>query len=158
MDDDQPEKIVVKLADGKERAIQYIAATTYWSADGKPISAAEFVKRLFGDLAGMIADENRLRAVWTDPDNREKLIERLDDRGYDQERLDEVRQLVNAPDSDLFDVLSYVLYASPPKTREERADDVRQGGLDEIDAELRQLLLAILQAYETPRRKRTRES
>ena len=56
--DDQPEKIVVKLADGKERAIQYVSATTYWSADGKPISAAEFLRKLFGDLAGMISNED----------------------------------------------------------------------------------------------------
>ena len=52
------------------------------------------------------------------------------------------------PDSDLFDVLGYVLYASPPKTRSERADDVRLGGLDDVDGELRELLLAVLQAYE----------
>ena len=42
-----------------------------------------------------------------------------------------------------------MLYANPPKTRGERADDVRQGGLDRADAELRDLLLGILQAYET---------
>ena len=42
--DDLPEKIVIRLADGKERAIQYIAATTYWSADGRPITAAELLK------------------------------------------------------------------------------------------------------------------
>ena len=52
-DEDEPrEKIRIKLADGKTRTIQYIATTTYWSADGKPISAQEFMKRLFGDLTG----------------------------------------------------------------------------------------------------------
>ena len=149
IEDEPPEKIVVRLADGKARTIQFIAATTYWSADGKPISAADFLKRLFGDLEGLIADEDQLRAIWADPDNREKFLERLDERGYDRSRLDDIRQLVDAPDSDLFDVLAYVLYANPPRTRGERADDVRQGGLDRADAELRDLLLGILQAYET---------
>ena len=144
-----PEKIEVRLADGKARSIQYISATTYWSADGKPISATQFLERLFGDLAGMVADEDQLRATWADPDNREKFLERLHDRGYDRGRLNDIRQLVDAPDSDLFDVLGYVLYANPPRTREERADDVRQGGLEQADAELRELLLGILQAYET---------
>ena len=143
------EKIVVKLADGKARTIQYIAATTYWSADGKPISAAEFLKRLFGDLAEMIADEDQLRSIWSDPDNRAKFMERLDDRGYDRGRLGDIRRLVDAPASDLFDVLSYVLFANPPKTRHERADGVRQGGMAPVDGELRLLLLGILQAYET---------
>ncbi len=147
--DDPPEKIEIRLADGKVRAIRYIAATTYWSADGKPMTAAEFLERLFGDLAGMIANEDELRAVWSNPDNREKFLERLDDHGYDQGRLDDIRRLVDATDSDLFDVLAYVLYANPPKTRHERADGVRQGGLTLADGELRELLLGILQAYET---------
>ena len=147
--DDPPETIEVKLADGKARTIRYIAATTYWSADGKPISAAEFLERLFGDLKGMIADEDELRAIWSDPDNRTKFLERLDDHGYDRGRLDDIRGLVDAPDSDLFDVLAYVLYTNSPKTRHERADGVRQGGIAPADGELRELLLGILQAYET---------
>ena len=146
---DRPEKIVVRLAPGKDRTIQYIAATTYWRADGKPVSAADFLKRLFGDLEGPIADEDQFRAIWADPDNRERLLAQLDERGYDRSRLDDIRQLVDAPDSDLFDVLAHVLYANPPRTRGERADDVRQGGLDRADAELRELLHGILQPYET---------
>ena len=149
LDDGPPEKIVVRLADGKERAIRYIAATTYWSADGKPISAAEFLRRLFGDLAGLIADEDQLRAIWADPDNRQSFLERLDDHGYDRGRLEDVRRLVDAPDSDLFDVFSYVLFANPPRTRHERADGARRGGLFTVDGEMRELLLGILQAYET---------
>ena len=147
--DDPMETIEVRLPDGKARTIRFIAATTYWSADGKPISAAEFLTRLFGDLADMIADEDQLRAVWSDPDNRAKFLERLDDRGYDRGRLDDIRRLVDAPDSDLFDVLAYVLYANPPKTRHERADGVRHGGMAPADGEMRELLLGILQAYET---------
>ena len=147
--DDRPVKIEVRLADGKARTIRYIAATTYWSADGKPISAVEFLKRLFGDLKGMIVDEDQLRAIWADPDNRATFLESLDDHGYDRGRLDDIRRLVDAPDSDLFDVLSYVLFLNPPKTRHERADGVRQGGLTTVEGELRQLLLGILLAYET---------
>ena len=97
----------------------------------------------------MVADEDQLRAIWANPDNRKRFLEQLDDRGYDRGRLDDIRRLVDAPDSDLFDVLGYVLYANPPRTREERADDVRQSGLEQADGELRELLLGILQAYET---------
>jgi len=56
-------KIMVKLADGKARSIRYIATTTYWGPDGKPISAADFLQRLFGDLQGMIADEDHLHSI-----------------------------------------------------------------------------------------------
>jgi len=146
-EDDPPEKIVIRLADGKARAIRYIAATTYWM-DGRQISARELLDRLFGDLQGMIADEDQLRAIWSDPDNRVRFLQRLEEHGYDRGRLNDIRLLVDAPASDLFDVLGYVLFANPPKTRRARADDVRDGSLQAFDDELRDLLLAILHAYE----------
>lgn len=142
------EKIVVKLSDGSVRKIKYIASTTYWSPEGKPISAAEFLERLFGDLSGIVAGEDQLRAVWSDPDNREHFLRQLSDRGYDADRLDDIRRLVDAPDSDLFDVLSYILFTNAPKTRHDRADSVRSAGLAEVDRETKDLLLAILNAYE----------
>ena len=142
------EKIVVRLSDGTTRSIQYIAATTYWSPEGKPITAAQFLERLFGDLKGIVTDEEQLRAVWRDPDNREHFLDQLSDRGYDRDRLNDIRRLVDAPDSDLFDVLSYILFTSDPKTRRERADGVRNGGLEEAADETKALLLAILSAYE----------
>ena len=73
----------------------------------------------------------------------------LGDRGYDPDRLDDIRRLVDAPDSDLYDVLAYVLFTTPAKTRHERADALRQDGLDAVDGELRALLRSILKAYET---------
>ncbi len=152
-DDDGPEeppceKIVVKLSDGKVRNIQYIASTTYWSPEGKPISAVEFLKRLFGDLKGIVADEDHLRSVWSYPDNREHFFDQLSDRGYDSDRLNDIRGLVDAPDSDLFDVLSYILFTNSPKTRHERAEHVRSDGMLNADEDTKSLLLAILKAYE----------
>lgn len=136
------------LSDGTVRNIKYLAATTYWSAEGKPISAAEFLKRLFGELSGIVADEDQLRSVWSDPDNREHFLGQLSDRGYDQDRLDDIRRLVDAPESDLFDVLSYILFTNAPKTRQDRADGVREGPIDAFDAETKDLLLGVLKAYE----------
>jgi len=142
------EKLVVKLADGKERRIIYVRATTYWSADGKPISAREFLERLFGDLSKMVADEDELRAIWSDPDNREHFLTQLEEQGYDQDRLEDIRQLVDASDSDLFDVLAYVMYANDPKTRADRAEQVRTDGMSDLQEEMRDLLVGILKAYE----------
>ena len=104
--DDPKPKIMVTLADGKARSTQYIATTTYWGPDGKPISATEFLQRLFGDLSGMVANEDQLRAIWSNPDNREQFLTQLDDHGYHPDRLDDIRKLVDAAKSDLYDVLS----------------------------------------------------
>jgi len=141
------EKIVVKLADGKDRKIVYIATTTYWGPDGKPMSAKEFLERLFGDLSNIVTDEDQLRAVWSDPDNRQHFLAQLADRGYDAARLDAIRLLVDAPDSDLFDVLGYVLFTNDPKTRQDRAEHVSKTGLKDTGGEMREFLLGILSAY-----------
>src|SRR5690606_30280102 len=37
-------KVKIKLADGKERNIRHMSATSFWSPDGKPMSAAQFVE------------------------------------------------------------------------------------------------------------------
>lgn len=140
-------KIVVKLADGKEREIRYLSATSYWDADGKPVSAAVFLERLFGDLKGLVADEDALRQIWSDPDNREHFIAQLEDRGYDEDKLNDIRLLVDAQDSDLFDVLAYILFTTSPKTRHARAEILQEGGLDDFHDEMKTLLLSILNAY-----------
>jgi len=43
-------KIKIKLRDGKEREIQHMISTSFWSADGKPISVEEFLHAMFGAL------------------------------------------------------------------------------------------------------------
>ncbi|WP_168184095.1 type I restriction-modification enzyme R subunit C-terminal domain-containing protein [Pseudoruegeria sp. SK021] len=147
-DIEPPVKLEVKLADGKVRHIRFISTTSYWSADGKPISAREFMDRLFGDLSGMIADEDALRKIWSDPDTRHHFLTQLADRGYDRDLPDETRSLVDAPDSDLFDVLSYVLFTTSPKTRQARVLSVKEEDLSATGDEMKQLLFAILRAYE----------
>jgi type I restriction enzyme R subunit len=142
------EKIVVKLADGKERSIRYIAATTYWSQDGRPITAQEFMEQLFGDLGHLVASEDELRAVWSDPDRREAFQQRLAELGYDTDRLDDMRRLIDAPNSDIFDVLAYVRFTLAPLSRSERADSARAHGLDGYQREMRAFLDYVLDAYE----------
>ena len=144
-----PHKAVISLSDGTVRSIKYLASTTYWSPDGKPISATEFMERLFGDLSGIITDEDKLRETWQDPDNREHFLSQLWDRGYDADRLEDVRRLVDAPNSDLYDVLSYILFTKPPKTREDRAEEARQGfPLATAGSDMKELLMNVLESYE----------
>ncbi|ESQ81201.1 EcoAI/FtnUII family type I restriction enzme subunit R [Asticcacaulis sp. YBE204] len=142
-------KIVIRLADGKDRHIRFVATTTYWGPDGRPMTAAEFLQRLFGDLSGMIPDEDALRAAWSNPDRREQFLEQLSDRGYDHDKLDDMRHLIDAKDSDLFDVLAYILFTHPPVTRYQRAKTTETLELRTIDGELKDLLVSILRAYET---------
>src|SRR5438105_5004161 len=84
-----PRKVKIKLADGKERTIQHMTATTFWSVDGRPMSAAEFIERLFGDIPELFRDEDELRALWGQPDTRKALLESLSEKGYGHEQLSE---------------------------------------------------------------------
>ncbi len=114
-------KATVKLADGKERAIQHMVATAFWHPDGTPMSAQQFMESLFGKLPEFFKDEAELRALWSAPDTRKMLLKGLAEKGFGHEQLVEMQRIIDAENSDLFDVLAYVAYALPPLTREERA-------------------------------------
>ena len=117
----RPQRIKIRLADGKERTIQHMMATTFWGPDGKPLSSAEFIKALYGSLPELFKDEDELREIWSRPDTRKKLLQGLEDKGYGAEQLRELSGIINAGDSDLYDVLSFIAFALPPISREERA-------------------------------------
>jgi len=111
----------VKLADGKERTIQHMMVTSFWHPDGTPMSAQQFMELLFGKLPEFFKNEEELRALWSVPDTRKKLLEGLAEKGFAKDQLTEMQKIIDAEKSDLFDVLAHVAYALPPITREERA-------------------------------------
>ena len=114
--------IVVKLADGKERAIRQMVATSFWAPDGTLMSATQFIQQMFGDLPALFKDEDELRDLWSQPDTRRNLLWELEEKGYGREQLGELQRLIEAEKSDLYDVLAYIAFALPPITREERVN------------------------------------
>lgn len=117
----RPEKIKVKLRDGKEREIQYMMSSSFWSAEGKPISSEEFLNNLFGELPNLFKDEAELRQLWSNPITRKNLLERLEQSGFPKGDLEMLQKLVNMEKSDLYDVLEYVFNGEyRALTREQR--------------------------------------
>lgn len=114
-------KVKVKLADGKARTIQHMMVTTFWHPDGTPMSAQQFLELLFGKLPAFFTNEAELRAIWSQPDTRAKLLRGLAEKGFGAEQMAEMQRIIDAERSDLFDVLAHVAYAMAPLTREERA-------------------------------------
>ena len=114
-------KAKVKLADGKERTIQHMMVTSFWHPDGTPMSAQQFMEMLFGKLPEFFKDEEELRALWSVPEMRKKLLQGLAEKDFGGEQLAEMQKIIDAEKSDLFDVLAYVAYALPTLTREDRA-------------------------------------
>ena len=113
--------IKIKLRDGKEREIQHMVSTSFWSADGKPITVEEFLNNLFGALPDFFKSEEELRAIWSNPMTRKTLLEKLDEAGFGKDELSSLQKLIDAEKSDLFDVLEYVFNSEiKPITREAR--------------------------------------
>ena len=140
-------KVTIKLADGKERTIQHMMATMFWDPDGTPLSAPEFIEKLFGHLPKLFRDEEELRALWSVPDTRRKLLEGLAEKGYGDDELKEVRKLIDAENSDLFDVLAYIAYTLAPITRQERVDTHKDIILSKHNDKLQAFLDFVLNEY-----------
>jgi type I restriction enzyme R subunit len=143
----RPKKIKVKLADGKARTIQHMTATTFWHPDGTPMSAQQFMELLFGKLPDFFKSEAELRALWSDPDTRAKLLQGLADKGFDSDQLAEMQTIIDAEKSDLFDVLAFVAYALPTVTREERANAARGAIITRFNSKQQVFLDFVLAQY-----------
>ena len=141
------EKLVIKLADGKERTFQHISGTTFWDASGKPISAQQFIEQFFGRLPELFRDEDELRRIWSDPDTRKALIDGLAERGFAGEQLAQIKRMIDAEASDLFDVLRYIAFTRAPLKRAERAAARRADILSRQDARRAEFLDFVLSQY-----------
>ena len=69
-----PARIRIRLADGKERTIQHMTATTFWSRRQAHVGG-RVRQALFGELPELFKDEDELRHLWSDPDTRKALLE-----------------------------------------------------------------------------------
>ncbi len=144
---ERPQKLKIKLRDGKEREIQHMIATSFWSADGKPISAEEFLENLFGKLPDFFKNEDELRKIWSVPSTRKALLESLEEAGYGKDELSTLQKLVNAENSDIFDVLEYVSFAVQPMSREERVAIARPFIFNGLNKEQKEFLEFVLSKY-----------
>jgi type I restriction enzyme R subunit len=148
--DEPPEprvKVKVKLRDGKEREIQHLASTLYYSPDGRPISAEQFLQNLFGVLPAFFKSEEELRKLWSNPVTRKAFLTQLEQVGFGKEELFMMQSLINAENSDLFDVLEYISFAKQPISREMRVAQAQSKIFSPLSTEQKQFLEFVLSKY-----------
>lgn len=146
-EEEENKTVIIKLADGTARTIQHMASTSFWGPDGKPISPAQFIEKLFGELPELFKDEEELRRLWGQPDTRKALMQGLGERGYGEGELREVAKLIEAENSDLFDVLAYISFAMETITRSERVSAHKGKILEGHDDKLQAFLGFVLGQY-----------
>ncbi len=145
---EKQKRIKIKLRDGKEREIQSMISTSFWSADGKPISAEEFLNNLFGELPNLFKSEDELRTLWSNPLTRRTLLEKLDAAGFGKDELTTLQKLIDAEKSDLFDVLEYVFNSDiKPITREARVAAAQATIFALLDNQQKEFIEFVLSKY-----------
>ena len=145
----RPEKIVVRLSNGKELAFQNITEKMFYSVDGKTMTLAEFIQSLFNtlDMPEFFKNEEELRAIWSVPTTRKQLLHNLENAGFPQKQLEDIQDLIDARSSDLFDVLEYVKYHFTPVMREARAVISRSIMETELTAKQMEFVDFLVQQY-----------
>ena len=144
---DKKKKAKIKLADGKARTIKHMSSTSFWGPDGKPMSASQFVEHLFGELPELFKNEDELRAIWSQPDTRQKLLDHLEEKGFGTVQFEEMKDIVDAKDSDVYDVLAFVAFAYPTITRIERVDTHKKTIFSHYDYKQQEFIDFVLGEY-----------
>jgi len=144
---DKPEKIFITLNDGKVRQIQHMKSVLFMGPNGDMLTAHQFVEQLFGELPRFFGNEDELRSIWSEPSTREKLLTELFEAGYDDDKLDSMKEIIDAKDSDVYDLLAYVAYARETHTRTERVANAKQSIVKEYTYKQVEFIDFILEKY-----------
>jgi len=144
----RPEKIIVNLGPGKTREIKSFVVTTFINAEGRTVTAAQFLTQLFGALPDFFKDEDELRRIWSQPDTRKQLLSRLSEKGFPLEQLHEMQKVIDADNCDLFDVLAYIAFESNKVPRTVRSGWAKKAISSDYDVRKRAFLEFVLEQYE----------
>ena len=144
---DKPEKIFITLNDGKVRQIQHMKSVLFMGPNGDMLTAHQFVEQLFGELPRFFGNEDELRSIWSEPSTREKLLTELFEAGYDDDKLDSMKAIIDAKDSDVYDLLAYVAYARETHTRTERVANAKKSIVKEYTYKQVEFIDFILEKY-----------
>ena len=75
-------------------------------------------------------------------------MKKLDGAGCHKDDLEKLQSLIEAEDSDLFDVLEYIVYLRPVKTRSERVVQAKDNILSLLNEEQREFVSYVLRNYQ----------
>ena len=147
-ENESKKKLKIKLRDGKEREIQHMISTSFWSADGKPISVQEFMDNMFGVMPEFFKSEDELRKIWSNPTTRKLFLEKIAEIGYGRDELETLQKMIDAENSDLLDVLTYISFLTKPISRVERVEKAKDKIFEGLEEKQKEFLDFVLSKYE----------
>lgn len=116
----RPDKIVIELSNGRKLKVIDVE-TRYIDENGLPLTTAQFLEKLIGFIPDLYESEEQLRKLWSKPETRDELLQKLAATGIDEEQLDSLKILFEAKESDIFDILMHISYTNEIITRKQRA-------------------------------------
>ena len=106
------------------------------------------MQNLFGALPEFFKDEEELRTIWSNPITRKTFLEKLEEAGFGKDELTTLQKLINAENSDLFDVLGYVYNSNfKPISREQRVANAQQNIFALLNINEKEFLEFVLSKY-----------
>lgn len=149
IEEPKKKKVLIKLADGKDREFQYMTTKMFYAVDGTPMTLTEFIQSLFNtlEMPDLFKSEDELRSIWSVPSTRANLLRQLENAGFPESELISIQELIDAQNSDLFDVLEFVKYALKPITREIRAKKSRSIMEDNLNSKQLEFIDFLVSQY-----------
>lgn len=148
VDNEPKKKLRIKLGDGKEREIKHMISTSFWSADGKPISVQEFMDNMFGAMPEFFKNEEELRKIWSNPTTRKAFLEKIAEKGFGKDELETLQKMIDAEHCDLFDVLTYISFLTKPISRVQRVEQAKEKIFEGLEEKQKEFLDFVLSKYE----------
>jgi type I restriction enzyme R subunit len=112
------EKVTIDIKGKKLKVINI--ETTYVGEDGVPLKTDKYLELLVGILGSFYNDEEGLRQIWSNPQNRKELLNKLKQMNIDESQLNDLKQIFEAQESDIYDVLAHLSFNLDIKSRADR--------------------------------------
>lgn len=116
-------------------------------AQGKQLRVVEFKDYTAESVRSLFTTSAEMRTDWANPVRRAEVIDQLEERGID---FDKLGILAGQPEADPFDLLCHVAFNAPIRTRRERADRLLKDRTDffaQFAPEAREILQELLEKY-----------
>lgn len=112
------------------------------------LSVEELIERLFGKIPTFFKNAEDLRLQWEHPQTRQMVLERLEQEGFGEDKLQMIQRVMKKEDCDLLDVLTYLAYSIAPVERQQRVKAVKCQYVTVLGREHQEFLCFILDYYQ----------
>lgn len=145
-DDDDDDSVKKYYVDDVQ--VKIVAEVVYeLDAQGKCLNVKKYTDYAADTVRSLFANAAELRYQWKDMSMRKEIISKLEERGI---ILEDMLVRLNMEDADPFDLICYLAFNSPLRTRRERAEALkkdRKEFFDAYTAEAKQILGELLDKY-----------